>query len=147
MSDDLHNIFGCFLIPEHQTQIQAVLYDKTQESMDALIKIFNDNFDPFLFINTYASGPQAVQWCIIQISKINIEHILFACGSYVSGDDNSCFPSLLSSTLIEDHWSLDKKLLFDGRLYTQEFVRLSRARPYLVPESYDSLVNGLWDGI
>eukprot|EP00957_Ditylum_brightwellii_P013904 1048690-Ditylum_brightwellii.AAC.1 len=42
MSDDLHNIFGCFLIPEHQTLIQAVLHDKTQASFDALINIVNE---------------------------------------------------------------------------------------------------------
>eukprot|EP00957_Ditylum_brightwellii_P098234 7484863-Ditylum_brightwellii.AAC.1 len=71
--------------------------------MDPLIKIIDDNFVPFKFVNTYSSGSQTVQWCIIQTSKINIEHILLACGSYVSGNDNRCFPSLSSSTLIEEH--------------------------------------------
>eukprot|EP00957_Ditylum_brightwellii_P115517 8811232-Ditylum_brightwellii.AAC.1 len=61
MSDDLYNSFGCFLIPEHQTQVQPVLHANIQASMNALIKIVNDNFVPFKFINTYASGSQAVQ--------------------------------------------------------------------------------------
>eukprot|EP00957_Ditylum_brightwellii_P186404 14192570-Ditylum_brightwellii.AAC.1 len=122
MSDNLHDTRGCFLIPEHQTQIQAALHVGTQASMDALIKIINENVNPFKFINTHASGSQAVQWCIIQTSKISIEHILFECGSYVSGDDNSCFPSLLTSTLIEKH----------GKIKTEDIdpMALKRTVPF-----------------
>eukprot|EP00957_Ditylum_brightwellii_P029786 2253093-Ditylum_brightwellii.AAC.1 len=46
MTDHLHNTWGCFLIPEHQTQAQAPLYCETQALMDKLVKIVNDNFQP-----------------------------------------------------------------------------------------------------
>eukprot|EP00957_Ditylum_brightwellii_P043760 3318244-Ditylum_brightwellii.AAC.1 len=99
--------------------------------MDKLIKIIDDNFKLFKLINTYSSGSQAIQWYIIQLSKINVERILFACGSYVSGEGNSYVPSLSTAALIEEHRKIKTENIDSMALkYTISF-------PHHIPDSVE----------
>ena len=132
--DDLQNTWGRFIVPEEQTKVRATHHQKSASSLNKLKGLVNATAAPFTFINTYASGSHAIQWCINQASDLNIHHLLFACGSYVSGDMNSHLPKLSSSVLFDNHGRINTDTVHDMALkHTVPF-------PYHIP-NVDTLTN------
>jgi hypothetical protein len=59
--------------------------------------MINNMCKPYQFVNTFASGSQAIQWTMTTASFMRIDSILIGCGNYVSGDNMTILQHLSSS--------------------------------------------------
>jgi len=97
MTDNYHNSWGRFLFQEKKTKSIQSSHSHSPESFKKLKRSFNKTCEPFKFINTFSSGSQALQWCMSTATFMRVDRLLIACGSYISGDNNSLLTHLGSS--------------------------------------------------
>ena len=88
---------GTIPFSRKKTKSKQSSHYHSQNSFKKLKKSFNDTCKPFKFINTFSSGSQALQWCMSTATFMHVDRLLIACGSYISGDNNSLLTHLGSS--------------------------------------------------
>ena len=103
MSDNYQNYWGRFLFQETKTAIKQSSHETSTSSFNRLKNSFEVKCDPFKFINTFSSGTQALQWCMTTSTFMRIDQLLIACGSYISGDNNSVLTNLGTSDMINKY--------------------------------------------
>ena len=106
MSDNYQNYWGRFLFKETKTAIKQSSHETSTSSFNRLKNSFEVKCDPFKFINTFSSGTQALQWCMTTSTFMRINQLLIACGSYISGDNNSVLTHLGTSAMIKKYGSI-----------------------------------------
>ena len=127
MSDDYQNAWGCFLFPEEKTQQSASNHDNSVTDLGKLQKLVNKTCKPYQFVNTFASGSQAMQWCMTTATFMRIDSLLVGCGNYISGDNMAILQNLSSLEHTKDGV---------GRIQTEnmhrEGINHTTALPYYI---------------
>ena len=98
--DDLENKWGRFLVPEDA--VKEPKYADSDKFLHELQHKVNTACNPFRLVHVSTSGSDANGWAICKLTDVNRKKCLFACGSYVAGEDNGPFFPFSTSKITDD---------------------------------------------
>ena len=99
VEDDLENKRGQFLVPEDA--VKEPKYEDSDKFLHELQCKVNIVCNPFRLVHISTSGSDANGWAICKLTDVNRKKCLFACGSYVAGEDNGLFSPFSTSKITE----------------------------------------------